>query len=158
MRFPKQFLRRKGAANPSIPLLGSDGTAGAPPTQPPNRQSDNILSIKPCSNSGWPAHRVPVTYAYSGVGVPPATLPCEIWIFDHLTERWYAPSASVNLTLNRITYFDICSLVDQAISTATLLTEPSSGAVEIFVMVQDAAAADGTYIFAVGLDLTTLAI
>lgn len=157
MRFPKQFRRRKGAGT-TPPLLGSDGTAGVPPTVPPNGQTDNMLSIKPCSNSGWPAHRVPVTYAYSGGGVPPATLPCEVWIFDHQTERWYATSASVNLTLNRVTYFDICSLIDSVASTNALLTEPSSGAVEIFVMVQDAAAADGTYIFAVGLDLTTLAV
>jgi hypothetical protein len=158
MRFPKQFSRRKGAANPQIPLLGSDGAAGTPPTTPPNSQTSNMLSLKPCSNSGWPAHRVPVTYAYSGAGVPPATLPCEVWIFDHQTERWYATSASVNLALNKITYFDICSLIDSVATSAGLLTEPSSGGVELFVMVQDNAGADGTYVFAVGLDLTTLAV
>lgn len=156
MKFPKQFSRRKGAG--TLPVLGTDGTAGTPPATKPNASTDNMLSIKPCSSSGWPAHRVPVTYAYSGGGVPPATLPCEVWIFDHATERWYATSASVNLTLNRITYFDICSLIDSVVTSSGSLTEASSGAVEIFVMVQDNAGADGTYIFAVGLDLTTLAV
>jgi hypothetical protein len=97
---------------------------------------------------------VAVSYGYAGAGVPPATLPCEVWVFDHQTEKWYATGASVNIALNRVTYFDICSLIDPV----GVLLEPSSGAVEVFVMVQDAAAADGTYIFGVGLDLTAIAI
>jgi hypothetical protein len=155
MRFPKQFRRRKGVG--TLPLLGSDGTAGTPPTEPPNATRDNTLSIKPYSTSGWPAHRIAITYAYDGVGVPPATLPCEVWIFDHLTERWYATSVSVAIARNRVNYIDICSLIDQS-PTAANLTEPSSGAIEAFVMMQDAAAADGTYIFAIGADLTPIAV
>lgn len=153
MKFNKQFFRRKGAGAGTV--IGTDGAANAVPSEPPNTSRDNILSIKPFSNSGWPCHRVAIGYG-SPSGAVGTDLPCELWIFDHLSERWYRVDAK-NLVLNRITFFDIVALIDQATTLATL-GEPSSGAIEMFIKVLDNATPDGLYVFTVGADLTPLAV
>lgn len=156
MRFNKMFQRRKGGVAPP-PLIGTDGTAGNtnPPTEPPNNQRDNILSIKPYSNSGWPAHRIAISY--SSDGAAGTDLPCEVWGFDHLTSKWFLMDVSKNLILNRVTYFDVASFVDQA-PTTNNLDAPSSGALEIFVKIQDNVTPNGIYTFGIGADLTPLAV
>ena len=155
MRFTKRFLRRKNGSGP-VPTIGSDGTAGAtnPPTEPPGSR-DNLLSVKPYSNQGWPGHRVAVAYA-STSGAAGTALPCEAWIYDHLTEKWYLVD-SKNLVFNAVTFFDVVALLDSAITQASL-GEPASGAIEVFFKIQDNALPDGEYTFAVGADLTPLAV
>jgi len=156
MKFSKVFLRRKGGAG-AVPVIGNDGSAGAanPPTEPPGGR-DNALSIKPYSNSGWPSHRIAVSYA-STSGAVGTDLPCEAWFFDHAAGKWYLLEASKTLKLNQVTFFDAISLIDQAPTQASL-QEPSSGAIEVFIKIQDNATPNGEYIFGIGADLTTLAV
>lgn len=154
MRFNRSFLRRKGGSGP-VPVIGTDGSPGSanPPVAPPGNQ-DNVLAIKPYSNQGWPAHRIAVAYA-STSGAAGADLPCEVWGYDHLTAKWYLLDNSKNLVLNRVTFFHVVALLDASPVNASL-GEPGSGAIEVFVKIQDNATANGEYIFAIGADLSPL--
>lgn len=148
MRFPKSFKRYVGGGGTA---LGSDGSAGTPPTHGPVATMDNVLATKISSNDGWPVHRVAV--AYKGPGGAP-TLPAQIWVYDAETESWYEVGAPVNLTRNRLTYLDLPALADP-------IGQPggaSSGGVVMALVVLDNSAPSGEYTFAFGADLTVLPV
>lgn len=153
MQFNLVFERRKGAG--SGLALGSDGVAGTPPTAKPEGLT-NVIKIRPVSDQGWPVHRIALGYNPNGA-VGPVNLPCELWIYDRKSNSWFQIEATKNIIPNRITFFDVVALLNNPITQASL-SDGGAGTAEVFVRISDNSAPDALYIFAVGADLTPLAV
>ena len=150
MRMHKQFSRWKGAVPTGGVALGSDGAAGTPPTAKPNAQIDNVLIASFSTSSGFPVHRIAV--AYKG---PPAAiaLAAQVWLYDDLTGAWYEVGAPINITANRINYFDVCALGEPS---PVLNAGATAGSISAMLVVQGGVTPDGEYVFAMAPDLTVL--
>jgi hypothetical protein len=147
MRFPVYFKRIKGAG--TLPLLGSDTKPTVASKKldytPPTKPGDNILSHK----LQRPMNRVAIGWWYEGGGAAPASLPVTIYVWDETSEKWYTASTGT-LTNGVITYLKCVSLADPP-QIAANLGQPQHG-VDVLVIVEDNAGADGTYHFVVGPD------
>lgn len=164
MRMQWSFKRYKGVVPPGETALGADGSSAAPPTGNFDQEQSNAFYGKFMSNSGWPTHRIAVSYAYldnTGAQAVNGDLPAQVWVWDTETSLWYAPGDVVNLKANHLNYFDVVALLDGLYVKARQgQNTPSQGGVEVYLIVDDpgGAAADGTYVFGLGLDLTTLPV
>jgi hypothetical protein len=124
---------------------------GVPPAFVPAPTRDNQIVAKFFSNQGWPGHRVAVSYRGPAAAL---VLPAQVWIFDHKTEAWYEVGAPGTLTPNRISYFDVVSLLDPP-TTALDPATPSSGSHEVLLIVQPAGGdPGGEYVFGLGVDMS----
>ena len=154
MRMHKKFSRWKGAGGTA---LGSDGAAGVPPTGAPSNQ-DNLLVSGFTNSSGFPVHRVAVSYKGPAAAI---VLVAQLWVWDDLTQGWYEVGAPQNITPNRLTYFDMASLSDPPqIQRSSLPVGGSivatAGSISALLVVQDGATPAGEYVFGLGPDLTVL--
>ena len=153
MRFPLYFQRRKGGSG-NVPVLG---TADTKPTftsskldytkggTSPSAPGDNILAHK----LQRPMERVAIGWWYEGVGAAPASLPVTIYAWDDTSGHWYE-AATGTLANGKLTYLRCVSLADPPQVQANL-GQPQHG-VEVLVIVEDNAGADGTYHFVAGPD------
>jgi hypothetical protein len=147
MRMHKQFTRSKGAG--SFPALGSDGASGVPPVVNPNAQIDNVLIASFLTSSGFPVQRVAVTC--KGPSNVDVSLPAQLWLYDDLTTAWYESGAPINITTNRVNYFDVCTLGDPS---PVLRAASSAGSISAMLIVQDGTGTpSGEYVFAMSPDL-----
>lgn len=172
----KKFSRWKGGAQPaSIPiLLGGDTVPGAPSygVSAPvpvavDASLDNVVAYKFFGPEGWPVHRIAVGYNYKSIGTP-VTLPCSVYLYDALTQRWYltGPTTTVAttpvvLTDGQFTFYD--SIVTPQLanvgSQADLAKMMRGASTQALIIVADHAGATapaGEHEFIVGFDYTTL--
>jgi len=157
MRMHMRFSRWKGATPPGQVTLGFDGGAGVPPTGEPSTQ-DNMLICGFANGSGFPAHRVAVTYRGPAAAIG---LVAQLWLYDHLTLAWYEVGAPLTIVPNRVNFFDVVALSDPPqIARASLPVGGSvvatAGSIAAMLVVQDGATPNGEYVFAMGPDLTVL--
>jgi len=150
MRMHKKFSRFKGAAPPDGVALGADGAAGVPPTVAPNQNISNILIASFSTSSGFPVHRIAVTYKGPALAV---ALQAQVWLYDDLTEAWYEVGAPVNIEPNRVNFFDVVALAEP---NAVLNLGATAGSISALLVVQDGVTPDGEYVFAIAPDLTVL--
>lgn len=164
MRFPFQIVRYFITIPAGEFGLGTDGLPNAFGGQPENYAGvraarTNVFAARLCNINGWPIQRVAVGYKYEGAGSPPGTLPITFWILDELSRNWYQmPSPATVLTLNTITFFDHPALAD---NQQTKSSEPDAivrreiGSLDVALVIGNAGAVDGRYLFPVGADVSS---
>lgn len=164
MRMHKKFSRWKTGA-PGTVALGSDAIPGAPvyatsaPVMVSGDEADNVLTHRFLDVNGWPAHRIAVAMNFKGIGTPVA-LPAQLYVYDSLTQRWYALGPVTNLEDGKIAFFDTLGITQRAKSAdVASLADMTPGGEAVMLVVTDttpAAAPAGEYEFAMGADLTTI--
>jgi hypothetical protein len=162
MHMHKKFSRWKGAGGTA---LGSDVVPGAPvygvsaPVMVGGDELDNVLAHRFLDVNGWPAHRIAVAMNYKGIGTPVA-LPAQLYVYDSLTQRWFALGPVTNLEDGKISFFDTLGISQRAKSAdAASLADMTAGGELVMLVVNDtnpAAAPAGEYEFAMAADLTTI--
>ena len=146
MRIHKSFTREKGGTN----TLGTDGLPGVAPTFKATIDVDNALIAPFANTSGNPVMRIAVGYA----GPPAAiALSAQVWQYDDLTELWYESGAPINITPNRLTFFDVAALCEPS---SIYPSRPSAGSILAALVVQGGATPDGIYTFSMGACLSVL--
>jgi hypothetical protein len=157
MRFPVTFSRRKGGVAPP-PLVGSDA---APTTQAPSENtSDNLLTCRLRDVNGWPVQRIAVCWS-SADAVTPTPFNADLYFWEDASSHWYKVNdAPLSLKPNQLFFFDTVTICDPAPRSKTLLSSGSyaeAGSMEVLLVVSDPGAqVAGTYVFAMGPDLTTV--
>jgi len=140
MRFHRKFERFVGGPSPA---LGSDAT----PTGPPTVDNDNVLNSRFYGPSDTPLQTIIV--AYKGPALAPA-LACRIFIWEEVTQSWYAVGASKDLQPGETTSFNL-------FTPTTKIGGEGAGSAEIAVVVSGALGAPaGTYTFALVGDTSTV--
>jgi len=153
MRFSKAFSRSKGGG--AFPVLGSDGALDVAPTGVPDGR-DNHVAMRSSSSSGYPLQRIAVSYKGPALAV---ALTAQLWVYERLTETWYRTTASFTLTPGLITAIGALGIADTVPRGVESLGEPTGGAVDAVLVVQDTGAAPvGTHTFAIVGDLSAVAL
>ena len=147
MRLQKSFTRRKNGAGP-VPVLGTDGAPGTPPTGAPSSATDNALVASFDNMAGFPVQHIAVSYRGPAAAV---ALTAQLWVYDYLTDAWYETGEPGELTPNRVAFFDVPVLAQPP---TTGLDTTTSGSIAAMLVVQDAVTPDGEYVFAMGPDLS----
>lgn len=162
MRFPTTFTRYKPASG-SQKLLGGDVLpvdANGVPRRPSIALDDNLVDVRATSINGWPAYRVVLAAGYVGAG-PPIALPVAMYFYEENLGIWVlVPQSAGTVTPGTPTtpqlpvYFDCMALMDFP-HVKTDLAAPTPGNIAQIVIVSDPGGApNGTYNFAMAVDLT----
>jgi len=146
MRMHRQFVRTIGGSGI---VLGSEGAIDAPPTGAPSQSQDNVLFASHISNAGNPVKRVAVSYR--GPALAP-NLDAQLWLWDDVTEAWYALTGAVSMAANRIALFDVVALSDPFQGGGEVKSTAGSLAAILIVQTTGGAPA-GEYVFSMGPDL-----
>jgi len=150
VRFPMKFSRWVAPVPPGQIALGADVV---PVGQHPSSNTMGNLMVSRFANiNGWPCHRVAVTYK-GPIGAP--ALPATLWFWEELTQHWYQIGATVNLALDKVTFFDVVGLLDGPNSQGEILN-PTAGSIAVLLLVTDPGGTPaGEYTLAMAPDLTT---
>jgi hypothetical protein len=157
MRFQKMFQREKGASNPP-PTLGDT----PPTTTPPKASDDNGMSFNAFdASAGWPCHRIAVGLGVVSGGTGLAQIRADLYVWDELSAHWYKVNQEPKyLVPNQIVFFDIVSLCRQPPTSGDLTSGSngaSGGAIDVrLVTLDDTNVPDGTYVFTMAPDATTI--
>jgi hypothetical protein len=158
MRFPVSFFRNKGGGKGTA--IGSDS---APTTVMPGegggQATDCILACKRQDINGWPVQRIAVVWTTTAGS--PVALNGSLYFWEDATQHWYLINATpLSMPPNQVVFFDIVTVAEPPPNAATL-AQPGSpsqaGGIQVFLLVADpGTAVNGTYMFAMAPDLSTV--
>jgi len=138
MKFQTTFTRIKGG--------GGTALGDALPTAAPRTTIDNVMSLDPYNENGWPVHRIAV--GFSTIAAV-AQIRADVFLFDEASASWFRLNQEPKYLIPGVlTYFDIVSPCARRLGPQ---------AMDIYLRTfDDASVPNGTYVFAATPDLTTI--
>jgi hypothetical protein len=150
MRFPVYFKRDAGGASNGNPTLGDDDAPTFSSTRDESTPGDPFLTDCMLAHKlqfDRPTNRIAVGYWFDGMS--PVTLPCDLWVWDSKSEKWYK-AASGTLTSGALTYIRIPYLADSP-ATQSNFDVPNQSLL-VMLVVSDNSEPSGTVHIVAGPD------
>lgn len=154
MRFPCSFNRYYGTIPDGEIAMNADSA----PTSPPSKSQSNVLHSRPFNYQGWPAQRIAVAYTYEGATNPAPDLTADLYFWEDSQEAWFKLNqSSVTLTSGEISYFDVVTAIEGALTNNRLDGNSSSvGALEVCLVAKHGGTPDaGIYKFSMAADMSS---